>query len=1035
MTRCQTCDAPAPQDARFCPSCGTELTAAHADPDATSQVRKTVTVLFCDLTDSTALSERLDPEPLRTLMLRYYALARDCLERYGGSVEKFIGDAVVAVFGVPTLHEDDALRAVRAAADLLATIERSNDELARMVGATLGVRIGVNTGEVVAYGEAAPGQSLTSGEPVNVAARLQQHAGVGQVLLGEKTWRLVAGAVLAEPVGPLSVKGKSEPITAYRLLDFQPEPAAAVRPSDVPLVGREHELRQFELVLDRLDQNPCCHVVTVLGEAGLGKSRLAREYIVLAERRGALIGMGRCVPYGRGASLHALAEALRQVIGPQDPRDLVSTSPRDRDFVEALAVIRGGLLRDGSPGARSDQLGWALNLVLGRLARDHPVVLVLDDLQWAKPALLDMLDLIADWASDSAVVLTCVARSDLIEQRPGWGSGRLNITTLGLSPLGPESSRLLAASFCETMAHDIGVLDSLAERAAGNPFHLEQLVAMAEEGTPYGLPPTVEALISARMDRLEPAARGLLQCAATIGRGFTRRDVEVLLGADTQHAQHLRILSRRRFVEVTGHEPDGDTYRFVNTLIQEVAYRSTSKRLRAQRHRLLADHLEQAGEPAERFGDHRERGVRLLAELGPLDEESGLLRLRAAADLGTAGIRVLHRGDLPHAADLLARSLALAGPEQPTQLWFAEQLAEIRLLLGDAATSTELLRELLPQAVSAGDRAVEGHVRLLLAFLDSQDGGPHVAETVAARMLPVFEATGDDLGMARACLWIGQAQQSRGLFAATDDLFRRALRHAVAADAELELASVLGAMAMSWWLGPEPVDVAIRRCEELLAKHVNGRRAVRVAITCPLAALHAARGDFATAERLVADARSIVGELQHAYAAVSVMIFAARVNGLAGRWDTAVGLLEQARDACARQGDQASYGVAGLDLARALLWQARPEQAAGHLTDTDLDGPLSVAAVAGMRARVLAASGRHEQARAQARRAVEESLRTDSSECQGIALLDQAYVATEAADLPAAGELARQARDRFADKGHTVGMGWADALLSGGAAG
>ncbi|HEY9390942.1 MAG TPA: adenylate/guanylate cyclase domain-containing protein [Mycobacteriales bacterium] len=1034
MTRCPHCDTPAPQGARFCSSCGTGLT-ARTDTDATAQVRKTVTVLFCDLTDSTALSERLDPEPLRTLMLRYYTLARDCLERYGGSVEKFIGDAVVAVFGVPTVHEDDALRAVRAAADLLATIERSNDELARMVGATLAVRIGINTGEVVTYGEAAPAQSLASGEPVNVAARLQQHAGVGHVLLGEKTWRLVAGAVSAEPVGPLSVKGKSEPITAYRLVDLTPESSAAVRSSDVPLVGREPELRQFDLVLDRLARDPCCHLVTVLGEAGLGKSRLAREYIALAERRGAVVGVGRCVPYGRGASLHALAEALGQAIAAHES---VSTSPPEPDVAQALAEIRAGLLRDGSPGGQPDQLGWALNLVLGWLARDHPVVLVLDDLQWAKPTLLDLLDLIGDWAGDSAVVLTGVARSDLIEQRPGWGSGRLNTTTLALSPLDPDSARLLAASFCETMAHDATVLDTLAERAAGNPFHLEQLVAMAEEGTPDGLPPTVEALISARMDRLEPAERALLQCAAVIGRGFTRGEVDLLLGADPRHAQHLRTLTRRRFVEVTGHRSDGDTtYRFVNTLVQEVAYRSTSKRLRAQRHRLLADHLEQTGEPEEKTGDHRERAVRLLTELGPLDAEARLLRTRAAVDLGTAGIRVLHRGDLPHAADLLTRSVALVGSDQAGQLWFAEQLAETRLLRGDTATAAGMLRELLPQAVAAGDRVVEGHVRLLLAFLDGQDGqgGPHVVEAVATEQLPVFEAAGDDLGMARACLWIGQAQQGRGRYAATEELFRRALHHAVAADAELELASVLGAMAMSWWLGPEPVDTAIRRCEELLTEHVSGRRAVRVAITCPLAALHAARGDLTTAERLLAEAHGIVGELQHTYAAISVTVFAARVNGLAGRWDTAVELLEQARDTYARHGDQASVGVAGLDLARALLWSGLPRQAAGYLTDVDPDGPLSMAAFAGMQARVSAASGQHDQAAAQARRAVEESLRTDSSECQGLALLDQARVAADAGERSAAHGFAHQARDRFAGKGHTVGVGWADALLSGGAAG
>jgi class 3 adenylate cyclase/tetratricopeptide (TPR) repeat protein len=1015
---CRVCLATPPPGSRFCPSCGAGLGAAEADP--LSQVRKTVTVLFCDLADSTALGERLDPEALRTVMVRYYQRSRECLERYGGTVEKFIGDAVVAVFGVPVLREDDAPRAVRAAADLLAAVAALNDELMATVGVRIAVRIGLNTGEVVTHGEPGSASSLASGGPVNLAARLQQHAGPGQVLLGEKTWQLAAATVRAEPVAPLTVKGRDQPVPAYRLVAVDTDAAQ----SDLPLVGREPELRQWELVLDRLDRDRSCQVVTLLGDAGVGKSRLAREYAAVAAGRGAAVGVGRCAPHGDGPSLRALAQALRAVLPAPGPGDPVG------EVGEALAGIRAGLLHDEAPGVPSDQLGWALHAVLGWLSRDRPLVLVLDDLHWARQPLLDVLDLLADWAEDCAVALVCVARPDLLEARPGWGSGRLNGTTMMLPPLADDAARLLAGCFAETVAHAGPALDALLERAAGNPFHLEQLVAMGAADGPAALPPTVAALIAARLERLDPAERTVLRHAAVIGREFSRHSLAALADTDREPAAALRALCRHRLVERTRRAPGDTGYRFVNTLIQDVTYAGMAKRLRARLHLRLADHLDTAAGLAPEVGGHRERAVLLLAELGPLDPDTAELRDRTAAHLGAEGVRVMRRSDLQHAADLLERSLRLAGADRPGQLWYAEQLAEARLLLGDAGAAVGMLRAVVDAAAAAGDARVGGHGRLLLALLEPGGAGAPggLGEGLAEQVLPVFEAAGDDLGSARACLRLGQARQRRGRYGAADDLLDRALGHAVAAGAELERATALGAMAFSWWHGPEPVETAIARCEGLLDRYVSGRRAAWAAVACPLAVLRATGGDTDAADVLLAGAEQVIGELGHAYAAASVPVFAAHVAGLAGRWDRAERLLTGSRAEYARLGDHASHAAAGLDLARALLHLGRPADAAACLPEQP-DGPLSVATAAGIRARLLAAAGEHAAAAGWAVLAVAESRVTDSTPCQGAALLDHAHVLLAAGDRAGAARLAGAARDRFAAKGHRIGLGRADQLI------
>ncbi|SCE11041.1 AAA ATPase domain-containing protein, partial [Streptomyces sp. DvalAA-14] len=479
------------------------------------------TVVFCDLSGSTELSGRLDAEALRAVTLRYFAVMRERLERHGGTVEKFIGDAVMAVFGVPVLHEDDAQRAVRAALEMLTALDGLNEELERDHEVRLTVRIGINTGEVVATGDPFARQVLVSGEVVNVAARLEQNAGPGEILIGPDTYRAVERLVVAEEVGPLRLKGKAAAVTGRRLLDLRGDDPAVLRRFDSPMVGRAGELREMRLIARRAVRGRQCQLLTLFGEAGIGKTRLARQWLAQAAAGGMQVGTGRCRPYGEGGSLLALADAVRPFA------DAAGAEPdeADTDRAEALAVLRGGLLLDGAPDPSVEDTCWAVTWLLEWAARRQPLVLVLDDCHWASSVLCDVVDHLVTEIRDAPVVVLCTARPELLDRRPGWGGGVLNSGSLVVPPLEPDEVRRLAGHLTEVAAHATGARDALLERAEGNPLYLEQLLAMVNEapgpaaaGT---LPPTLHALIAARIEALDHDQRAALDVAAVAGRDFT----------------------------------------------------------------------------------------------------------------------------------------------------------------------------------------------------------------------------------------------------------------------------------------------------------------------------------------------------------------------------------------------------------------------------------------------------------------------------------------------------------------------------------
>ena len=1006
---CPSCARDISEGARFCPNCGTPLT-VQVQP--LRELRKTVTFVFCDMTDSTALSGRLDAESVREVMVRYYTLMRDCLERHGGTVEKFIGDAVVAVFGVPVLHEDDAVRALRAAMEMTEAIEALNRELRPRIGERVGIRIGVNTGEVVAAQDASSGQLLASGEAVNVAARLQQHAAPGEILIGPVTRVLAGDSAVVSGVGELTLKGVAAPLPAWRLIALRQPPVGPFWEHDEPFVGRSAELAWLNGSLDTVRRSLCCQVVIVHGEAGIGKSRLAAQFAA-ASGQSVAVGVGRSQPYGEGSTLHVLAEALRQLVAAAR-RDGLLADGGGPDLRDALAW-----LRDGAPGELPDQLTWAATLVLRAIGQVRPAVLILDDLQAARPVLFEVLGRVADGIADAAVLIIGLGRPELLES-----VSRRDIGLLSLGPLPYADAVRLVASLIDTVAHQAGLAEQIAERAGGNPFFVEQLVAIIDQGNDEALPPTVRSVVAARLDLLDPVSQDALLRAAVPGPRFSASEFGALLDAEPALADPperlLATLAGRRLIVA---ERAGGGYLFTAALIRDVAYHTLSKRARVLYHQVLARwHRVRLSGPAL-VGEHLEQACRLSVELSPADTQVGL-RAEAAATLTEAGLLALRQGDLHWAADLLDRALSLHDAE-PGRLTTSVHLAETGMLLGTDPDVRPTLRELADRAAQAGEAGTAAHARLLLAA--SELPGPDAADEALANV-PVFTAVGDQLGLARAWLRAGQVRQLAGQYEQAEDLLGQALSHALAIDSQLEIATITGGLATSLWRGPVPAQAALDGCRALLVAHAGGRRAVRAVVNCPLAVLLASQGEVDAARELVRQSAQILGELGHTFAATAVSVFAALVEGLAVEWAQAETLLREALRASAGHGDALTASAAAGGLARARLELGRdPLPRDGRLP---LCGdPFVDADLCGVTARAHAGRGDADQARDDADLARALAAGTDSPQCQATAELDRAHVLRALGDPAGAATAAAESARLFAVKGHLAGVQRAAAFV------
>jgi class 3 adenylate cyclase len=559
------------------------------------EIRKTVSVVFSDVAGSTALAEQLDPESLRRAMTRYFEVASRVHQRHGGVVEKFIGDAVMAVFGIPHVHEDDALRAVRAAFQLRQEVAALNRELERELGVALHVRTGVNTGLVLA-GDEQQGHAFVGGETVNVAARLERAAGAGEVLVGEATHRLVADAVTVQPVAPFVPRGKTAPVAAFRLLEVAPDAAGLTRRLETPLLGRTGELEVLDRLLDRAAGGAAGELVTVLGHAGVGKTRLLRAFAERARER-ALVLTGGCPAYGGSAAGEVVgqlvAQARRAGDGTPPPEVSIDTAdPRS---------LFGGVRR-----------------LLEALAATRPVVVLVDDVHRADQDLLDLVEYLHAFAG-AGLLLVVAARPEPAGW-PGWNL-RAAGTVLELEPLGEAEAAELAAGLLGPDRATDGTAGQIAAWAEGNPLFVEQLVRdLADRDDPalpghagsWPVPPAVEALVAVELDRLTAEERAVLELASVVGRVFDWASVAALAPPPLapRVGGVLLALARRNLLRVAGREHGEDAFAFRHHLLRDAAYQAIPKRERAILHVRAADRV-----PGEAADQHLGKAYRYLAQL------------------------------------------------------------------------------------------------------------------------------------------------------------------------------------------------------------------------------------------------------------------------------------------------------------------------------------------------------------------------------------------------------------------------------------
>ena len=667
-----------------------------------------MTVLFCDLTGSTAIGERTDPEALRVLMNRYYETARVVLERHGGTVEKFVGDAVMAVFGIPVSTEDDALRATRAAVELREVVH----------GLGLEARIGVNTGAVVA-GE---GDTLVTGDSVNVAARLEQAAGAGEILLGDATLRLVRDAVTAERV-ELTVKGKAEPVIAHRLRGLDLSAAGVARQLERPMVGRARERERLRADFADVVAASTCRLFTLIGPAGIGKSRLVADFLEHLDGT-ASIARGRALSYGEGITYWPLVEMLMQL--GIEPSEAIRSSPPETQL--------------------------ATRQLLEQRAAESPLVLVVDDLQWAEAPMLDLVEHVADWSRAAPIFLLCIARPELLDARPGWAGGKLNATSVLLEPLAETAAVELADDLLQGVELDGATRQRILSTAEGNPLFLEEMAALAREARgAVDVPPTIQALLQARLDTLNEGERAVIDRGAVEGQVFHRGAVTAL--ASERRAVdvpgQLLALVRKELVRPDRALIEGDdAFRFRHLLIRDTAYEGLPKAVRADLHERFAQWLEahaQLVEQDEILGYHLEQATRYRIELDPDDARAGGLASLAAGRLGAAGRAAFARDDIHATRNLLGRAVGLL-PEGPQRRSLLGELAQATIEAADRETAVGLLDEL--DRGEAPDRANATALRVLLSpTTTGEELDLQLARVADAQA--TLQSAGDARGVAR----------------------------------------------------------------------------------------------------------------------------------------------------------------------------------------------------------------------------------------------------------------------------------------------
>jgi len=701
--RCANCGSALASGDLFCSACGTPVGASQTG--APGQERRIVTVLFADVTGSTSLGEQLDPERLSEVMDAYFAAMREEIEAEGGTVEKFIGDAVMAAFGVPTAHEDDPGRALRAALRMQRRLDDVNARLRETHGVALQIRIGVNTGEVLATVDPAPGEAMVTGDAVNAAARLEQMAEPGQVVTSERTARAARGFRFRE-LGAAELRGKSARVNTFLVEEEGIGSTRGVPGLRAPMVGRDAELAVLQSVYERVASEGRPHLVTIYGDAGVGKSRLTREFADWTEglAPAPTILRGRCLPYGDGVTYWPLAEILKGHAGVVDTDPPASALEKIRkvgrelltpevsaDPLRATAALAFtvGLEDPDVPMAGRDphdvraEVHAAWRSFFSALASERPVVAIVEDIHWADEVLLDLLEVLADRIQGSTLIV-CPSRPDLLATRPGWGGGRRNVSSVALDPLGAEDAERLVRELLSIDDLPASVHATILERAEGNPFFLEEIVRrLIDEGLVVyederwratadiegiEIPDTVQGVLAARIDLLDPADRHALQAAAVVGRVFWADPVALLTGftLGELEGRFRRLEDRELIVSRLGSSIAGrPEFLFKHILTRDVAYESIPRRDRAVQHATVATWIEESagersGEFVELLAHHFGTAVQLQSESGRPDEG---LRRRAFEAMIRASVGSRDRDVMAKAMRLADDALSLAADD------------------------------------------------------------------------------------------------------------------------------------------------------------------------------------------------------------------------------------------------------------------------------------------------------------------------------------------------------------------------------------
>jgi class 3 adenylate cyclase/tetratricopeptide (TPR) repeat protein len=846
---CASCGEENPDRARFCLACAAPL----AEPARNREERKTVSVLFVDLVGFTATSDHVDPEDVRAVLRPYHTRLKEEISRFGGTVEKFIGDAVMAVFGAPVAHEDDAERAVRAGFRILEAIDELRDG-----GLELSVRAAVNTGEALVVLSARPdqGEGMVTGDVVNTASRLQGAAPVGGLVVGELTVRASKDTIVYEPLEPVTVKGKSEPVKLWRAVAARSRFGSDVdtRPR-LALVGRERELALLQDAYGRAIHEAVPQLVTVVGESGIGKSRLVNELFAFVDSEPDLISwrQGRCLPYGEGVSLWALGEVVKAHGGilesdsPEQASEKLSivlepltADVSERSWLQSRVGVLVGAESTTDGAAEREEFFTAWSRFFEAIAAAGPLVLVVEDLHWADDVVLDFLEHLVGWVTDVPLLVVCTARPELYETRRTWAGGLRNATTISLAPLLPNETSRLVTALLDQHAVPAELVEAVLERSGGNPLYAEEFIRMLEdrsllrrEGRTLGLtldgdlplPESVAALVAARLDTLSAERKALLQDAAVIGRVFWAGALQEMGDREARSVvDDLSELARKELVRrARSSSVQGDSeYAFWHALVRDVAYAQIPREARAMSHLKAARWIERMS--GDRLMDHAELLVHHYEQALSLSQAGaqtlvGEIELALRRVLLLAGERAF-AVDYARADAFFRRAMELTAEDDPDRAGVLLKLAETTELAGAGEEARRLCQEAVEAHRQRGD--VLGQARALnqLARECAHAGLLAEAEDAIDTALQLLEPGPAGAELVRAYTirtWISLFQ---GRLAGTVELADRAVALAQDLGLEDEEARCYGYRGMTrFWSGDragiEDVETAVERLREL----------------------------------------------------------------------------------------------------------------------------------------------------------------------------------------------------------------------------